>query len=417
MRFLILGSLFVIFTLLIWNAGRAGSSSLLSSYAAASNQIAAADAAIRLSEGDPDANYLRATILGANNDLIGAITEYNRAVSLRPDDYVLWLSLARARSLNNDTAGALAASREAVRLAPYYAQPRWQLGNLLLRAGERDEAFKELRMAAASNPSLLPAVIDLAWQLSQGDAQFVKQSIQPQTPETYLALAQYFRKRGVAVEAIGMYVSAGDIGKQDRGSYISELIVAKRFQEAYALWSINLPANSSNPFAVIHDAGFEQESDLDEPGFGWWAGKKVQTISLSLDTANPKEGKASLRVEFSGESDPAVPIISQLVLVEPNSRYQLHFAARSESIVSGGLPRVAVVDAGNKESPGAAGSSKDSQAIAIPETSRWQDYSIDFSSHETTGAVQIILQRARCNESPCPVFGRLWLDNFSFRKL
>ena len=409
MRFIILGSLLVVFTVLIWNAGRAGSSSLLSSYAAAKNQLAPANTAVELSQEDPEANYLRATIFRANNDLAGAIAGYNRAASLRPDDYVLWLSLARARSLNDDTAGALAASREAVRLAPYYAQPRWQLGNLLLRAGEPDEAFKELRVAGASSPTLLPAVIDLAWQLSHGDAQFVKQSIQPATPETYLALAQYFRKRGVAVEAIAMYVSAGDIGKQDRGSFLSELTSAKRFKEAYGLWLIDHHANPTNPFGVIHDAGFEQENNLDEPGFGWRAENKAQTVTLSLDTANAKAGKSSLRVEFNGDSDLATPIISQLVLVEPNSRYQLHFDARSESLVSGGLPRVAIIDVDNKEIPG--------QTIAIPEASNWHDYSIDFSSHETTDAVRIILERKRCNESPCPIFGRLWLDNFSFRKL
>ena len=255
--------------LLIWNAGRAGLSSLLSSYGATTNQIVPADAAVELSQGDPDANYLRATILRANNDLDGAINEYNQAISLRPDDYALWLSLARARSLNGETAEALAASRQAVKLAPYYAHPRWQLGNLLLRAGEHDEAFKELRVAGASNPTLLPAVIDLAWQLSEGDAQFVKQSIQPQTPETYLALAQYFRKRGATVEAIDMYRSTEDKGKQDRGSYLSELTSAKRFREAYALWLIEHPANSNDAVGLISDAGFEQESNLDEPGFGW----------------------------------------------------------------------------------------------------------------------------------------------------
>jgi hypothetical protein len=410
LRFAILGGLLICFTLLIWNVGRAGLSSLLSSHAASTNQVAPADAAVDLSQDDPDANYLRATILGANNDLVGAITEYNQAVSLRPEDYVLWLSLARARALNGDTAGALAASQQAVNLAPYYAQPRWQLGNLLLRAGEYDEAFKELRLAGASSPKLLPAVIDLAGQLSHGDPEFVQQSIQSQAPETYLALAQYFRKRGAVLDAIGMFGSAGDIGKQDRASYLAELTSAKRFQDAYALWLIGHATASTNGIGVINDAGFEQESNLDEPGFGWRTEHKVQTVTLLLDTANPKEGKASLRVEFRGDSDPDTGIISQLVMVEPNTRYRLLFAARTDSIVSGGPPRVVILDAGNKEIPG--------QTVAFPESvSNWQDYYIDFGSHESTGVVQITLQRERCSKSPCPIFGRLWLDNFSFTKL
>src|SRR5260370_97106 len=77
MRFAILISLFVIVALLIWNAGRAGLSSLLSSYAATTNQIAAAEAAVKFSQCDPEASYLRAAMLKENNDLVGAITGYN----------------------------------------------------------------------------------------------------------------------------------------------------------------------------------------------------------------------------------------------------------------------------------------------------------------------------------------------------
>jgi len=407
MRLAILSCLLVIFALLIWSAGRAGLSSLLSSYAATTNQIAAADAAVEFSQGDPEANYLRAAMRRENNDLVGAITGYNQAVSLRPDDYVLWLSLARARSLNGDTDGALAASRQAVKLAPYYAQPRWQLGNLLLRAGEQDEAFKELRLAGASNPTLLPAVIDLAWQLSDGDAQFVMQSIQPQTPETYLAIAQNFRKRKAAVEAIAMYRSAGDIGKPDRGSYLSELTLAKRFKEAYALWLLGHPADLANAVGVINDAGFEQESDLDEPGFGWRTANKV--VSLHLDTSAPEEGRSSLRVDFAGNSDPASPVISQLLLVEPTTNYQLRFAARTEEIVSGGPPHLIIVDANDNRVI--------AQSVEFPrQTAGWQYFTVDFNSTATTQAIQITLQRQQCSTSPCPIFGRVWLDNFSLQK-
>ena len=407
MRLAILSSLLVVLTILIWNAGRAGLSSLLSSYAATTNQIAAADAAVEFSQGDPEANYLRATMRRETNDLVGAIIGYNQAVSLRPDDFVLWMSLARARSLNDDTAGALAASRQAVKLAPYYAQPRWQLGNLLLRAGEHDEAFKELRLAAASNPTLLPAVIDLAWQLSDGDAQFVTQSIQPQTPEAYLAIAQNFGKRGAALEAIAMYRSAGDIGKHERGSYLSELTSAKRFKEAYALWLLGHPANSANAVGVISDGGFEEESNFYEPGFGWRTANKVPTVHL--DRSAPEEGRSSLRVDFDGNSDPASPVISQLLLVEPATRYQLRFAARTEEIVSGGPPQLTIIDA------------NDNRIIARSEefprqTAGWQYFTVDFNSADTTQAVQITLQRQQCSTSPCPIFGRLWLDAFTLQK-
>jgi len=403
--------LLIVFLLLIWLSARAGFASLLYTYAAISNQLAAANAAVSLSSGDPEAHYLRGAVLEASGDLTAAITEYNEAIVRRPDDYVLWLSLARAQELNGQTPMAIAAAREATQLAPYYAQPHWQLGNLLVRAGRAEEGFGELRLASTSNPRLLPPIIDLAWQLSRGNVQFVMQAVQPGTPAAYQALVEYFKKRGQEAEAIAILRTAGSIGEDYRRQYVDELLKAKRFADAYAIWSIGRsPADASDDGGpIVNDPGFEQERRLDEIGFDWRTENKAQTVTLSLEPANPKEGRSSLRVEFNGDSDPGAQIISQLVLVEPNSRYQLHFAARTESIVSGGLPRVAVVDAGNNEILG--------QTNVFPEVSNWQDYSIDFNSKQTTSAILISLQRQRCRESPCPIFGRLWLDNFSLKKL
>ena len=157
------------------------------------------------------------------------------------------------------------------------------------------------------------------------------------------------------------------------------------------------------------DPGFEQEGDPNEPGFGWRVGQKAEGFHLSLDATDPKEGHSSLRVEFNGNSDTSVPIISQLVLIEPHTRYQIRFAARTERIVSGGLPLVQVLDAN--------GGGILTQSDGFPQaTSGWRDYLIDFKTGESTTAIQIRLQRKGCSKPPCPIFGRLWLDGFSLQK-
>jgi tetratricopeptide (TPR) repeat protein len=397
--------LLVLFLFLIWTAGRAGFSTLLSSYAARSRSAAAADAAVSLALGDTEAHYLRGAILEAGNDLPGAITEYKEAAARRPADYVLWLSLARAHELNGDPNNALAAAREAVQLAPFYAQPHWQLGNMLVRSGQQDAGFNELRLAGGADPTLLPAIVDLAWQLSHGNTAVVIQTIQPKTLDAYRALAACFKKRGAVMEAISMLRLAGVDAEPDRQSYLKETLAAKRFTEAYALWAIGQPVNSRDPLGVLIDPGFEQERNLDEIGFGWRA-SKVASIALSLDTNNPKAGHSSFRVDFSGDSDPATEIISQLVLVAPNTHYQLRLFARSEELISGALPRLVVIDATSKETLG------QTTAFAHP-ASGWQDYAIDFTTRELTTAVEITLQREPCIKSPCPIFGRLWLDDFT----
>jgi hypothetical protein len=402
-RVLVAG-LCLILLLLIWYSGRAGFASLLASYAARVNQIAPANAAVHLNPSDPETHYTRGAVLEAADDFAGAISEYRTATMLRPDDHALWISLARVQELDGDIAGALSSARRALPLSPSYAQPHWQLGNLLVRAGELDEGFKELRLAEASNPVLLAGIVELAWQLHPGDVQFVKQAMQPQTPETYLALAENFRKHGRVEDAILMFSQTGVESLPVREQYLNELISAKRFKDAYALRSLGRSVNSIGGLGVITDPGFEQESNLEEPGFGWHAEKKAPSLSLAMDPADPQEGHSSLRVQFQGDSDPGQSIISQLVLLEPRTRYRLRFAARSENVVSGGLPSITVTDASDQVVLG--------HVVLLPQADSWQDYVIDFNSREATTAIRISLGRERCSNSPCPIFGRMWLDDF-----
>jgi len=270
-----------------------------------------------------------------------------------------------------------------------------------------EEAFKELRLAGASNPTLMPGIIDLAWRVSNGNIELVRRAIAPESPSAYRALGEYFRQREAVSAAIAMYAAAGSAADEDRNSYLRELIGARRFKDAASLWLV-VRGTAVAPGVMI-DPGFEQESNLDGPGFGWRLSEKRQGFRLALDTNNPREGRSSLRVDFFGDSDPSSPVISQLVLIEPGSHYQLHFAMRSENIVSGGPPLVMVVDSDTGKPL------KPSEPFPTA-TNGWREYVIAFDSGPSATAVGITLQRQACDKSPCPIFGRLWLDNFSLQK-
>ncbi len=393
----------LVLAFLIWNSARVGYASLLDAKAAATGNVAAANTAVSLSPGNPEAHLLLGGLLEANEDRSAAIVQYQSATALRPQDYVLWLQLARAQELEGDSAAAISSGQNAVRLAPFYAQPHWQLGNILVRAGRLEDGFSELRLAGASDPTLLAPIIDLAWQLSDGKVDHVKQMVQPHTPETYKELAEYFKKRGQWAEAVMMFEAAGSSTDRERHAYIGELISAKKFREAHTLWSIAHPPDPDGP--LLFDAGFEQESDLDEPGFGWHATNPPNSLTLSLDNSNPKEGRLSLRVDFNGESNPNASIISQLVLLEPKTRYQLRLDFRTENLVSGGLPTILILDANDDKVLG--------QTEPLPQTTDgWHETAIDFTTLESTTAIQIALHRRPCSTPECPIFGRLWLDDF-----
>jgi tetratricopeptide (TPR) repeat protein len=405
----------------VWSAGRAGLSRLLSKYAVATTATRApllspADQAVSLAPNDPEAHFSRALVLSSLGRQPEAVAEYERATALRPRDYYLWMILGSSRDQAEDEKGALAALNEAVRLAPFYAQPRWQFGNVLFRAGQADEGFREMRAAALSDQTFLPNMIDLAWGASNKDAAATERLVQSESKHWRVALAHFFARKGEPAAALNLYRAAGTLTDQDRQTLIQELLSAKGYAEAYEVWAAG--AASSNDKAQpgglsqITNGSFEGQLKLDETGFGWQFVRGVSTLKFSLDTIEPRAGAHSLRLDWSGDSPPAAPVTSQLVIVEPTTRYRLTFAARTQEIVSGALPLVAVVDK----------SSTDNRSLAQSKplakgSSNWQDYSLDFTTGNETRAVLIGLQRETCASESCPIFGKLWLDNFSLQKL
>jgi len=403
----------------IQDSARAGLSRLLSGYAHNALRLDVADAALNFAPADPEAHYVRAVVLESADKLGERIAEYERAVAGRPRDYVLWLELGNARLKAGRQADALNAFREAVRLAPYYAQPHWQLGHLLFKVGAHEEAFAELRRAFASDPALLPAAIDFAWIVTGADPAAVAQAIEPQTDEVRNELARFLAQRGNIDNAILWFRAAGGPSATDRRTLLNNLLAAGRFEEAYEVW-----VNTADPRVVsdrnvgrggaISDGGFENQSSLDDPGFGWQSARGVRTLRAALDTNRPRNGKACLKMEWLGESDPASPVVSQLVLVEPNARYKLSFAARTEDVVTGGLPVLTATAQGRE-----ADTLLPVQSLSLPQgTSEWQENSMEFATGNTTKAILISLRRLKCSANgPCPAFGRVWLDDFSLRKL
>jgi hypothetical protein len=324
------------------------------------------------------------------------------------------LSLGKAHNQNGNSEDALAAFREATRLAPFYAKPRWELGVQLLNTGRRDEAFAEFRRATASDPAMLSEVIELGWKAYNGDVQSVEQAIQAQTARARLTLASFFVRQGHATEALTLFRSAGDASVEDRQALLAEMLNARQFASGYSMWASRREANVgalSNGIATLTDGGFESTAITDEIGFGWRLEDDLRTVRVSLDTAEPRMGRCSLRLDWRGISSPSELLAAQLALVEPGGRYRLSFAARTKEIVTGGAPVITVTDVSDKDEQMLV------ESAPLPQgTHGWQDYEVEFATAKTTSAVRIAIQRQKCSSEPCPIFGTVWLDDFSLLK-
>jgi hypothetical protein len=117
-------------------------------------------------------------------------------------------------------------------------------------------------------------------------------------------------------------------------------------------------------------------------------------------------------VEWSGASHPDALALSQIILTEPEKRYRIEFAARTEHIVSGALPIIIVNDMSGSESRVLA------QSKPLPENADgWGEYSLEFTAPAGTEAVRVSLRRETCSATPCPAFGKVWVDDFEIHRL
>ncbi len=394
----------------ISSAGRIGYARLLGNYASLTGNLPAADKAVGVAPLDPQLHRIRASVLYQQEQFPEAEQELQLAVSLRPRDDYLWLELALLRDEIGNP-GALAAFDQSVRLAPFYAHPSWQRGNFLLRVGRYNEAFSDLRLAASSRAELVPSLIDLAWGISKSNLQVTEQWAGISNSHMRLAFARFLAKQGKAKEAIEQYRAAGTVSGPARRELMEVFITTNAFREAYEVWKGIENAGSGSDVTAVYDGGFEDAGGFESAAFGWRFSTGLQEAKLALDGKDAHEGRQSLLVQFAGNSDPNVPLVSQFLLVEPGKRYRIKFAARAEELVSGDLPVVTVSDAsGAKKRLG------ESPMLRLP-SNDWQTFSFEFRTEAATRTVDMNLVRDKCPGGNCPIFGSLWLDSFSIEQL
>lgn len=406
----ILGGLAVL-SLFIWAAAgssRAGISRLFSEDSSAAGSLETSERALRFNPNDPEAHYvlaLRLLDLGRTGE---AVVQLELAAALRPADYFFWQELGRAREEAGDSRGAIAALQTAITLAPYYSQPHWQLGNVLLRNNTRDAAFREMRIAASSDQELFPSLVDLAWGMHEGNVDSFVAATQPRTDNERLILVRFLlgRNKGVALQLLK---NIKTFALEDRAALVRDLIAAKEFSLAYRVWSAKDGVETEGEVTVV-DGGFEGPISMNSAGFGWLPSQLTPNARILHDTNAPALGQRSLRIEYSGNFDAQVPVLSQLVPVAPLARYRLTFAARTEKLLSAGLPVVAVRDAtGDRVVIAESGS--------LPVgTNAWENFTIEFQTGQATRAVTINIQRQACKVNPCPLVGLAWFDEFQLVK-
>ncbi len=341
------------------------------------------------------------------------VAEYEKAVSLSPNDYRLWMEFGGALEQAGDFDKAEKALREAVKLAPSYAYPRWYLGNLLLRADRYEEGFAELQQASEANEQFQSQLFNLAWQLNKNDFDALRAAV-GNSRGIRAEFSRYLIERGRYDDGLRLWNTLTETEKKESrfaaDPIIASLISAQRFHQAMEIWNEVAPgpAYNAEPGHIL-DGGFENNL-AHGPGavFGWQVQSNSQ-VQIGIDAAQGHSGNRSLRLYFQVRSHIDTINVSQLVPVKPNTEYDLESYVKTERVESAETPVVLVVNAGDDTtlvgSPGAPSG-----------TSGWQRVALSFKTGEKTEAVRVKMVRNSCSDSPvCPIFGTVWYDDFNLK--
>ncbi|HEX8501601.1 MAG TPA: hypothetical protein VF659_13535 [Pyrinomonadaceae bacterium] len=398
-----------------WGVGNTMAETAPASYATdPAASFESAEAAVRLAPRDPLAHLMLARLHQISFDPASvprALEEYGTAAALAPNDYLVWTEVGRARSALGDPEGGVAALRRAAELAPNYAQPRWHLGNALLRGGETEAAFAELRRAADADSSLRPQVFNLAWQVYGPDMARVIETV-GNTPLARAQLVGVLAGRGRFDDALSVWAG---LSPEDRrthapaGDALARALYGKG-QQRRALRVLSEAGVGGLAEGQVTDGGFE--SDIGQPGreLFRWEVSQAPGAQVALDARAGHAGRRSLRVDFSASGQVEFRNVSQVVAAEPGARYRLSLWLKTDELRSAAPPVAFVADAA---APDAV------LAVTPPApsgTNDWQQVSLEFTTGPRTEAVLVRLARAACPDGVCPIFGKIWYDDFHLER-
>lgn len=378
-------------------------------------RLQGADTAIGLAERDPLAHMGRGAVyLAAANEeqnearLKTALDELRTATQISPEDYRAWLALGRALDRSGVLNEARAALERSASLAPRHFEPRWALGNHLLRSGDREASFAQLRLALAGRPSALPLVFDYAWEAFQGDGRAIFSALAP-TGESRSQMIALLVARNRVPDAVAVWREATTHTAAEAQQVSTALFYAGEMTAAYEVWNSAPMPDRPTPDtdSLLSNSSFENQLSMDSKvPFLTWRIAPMGGVKVSLDRKAPNKGQQSLRVGFEVRENIPQTFFTQTVMVKPSTAYQLGYAVKTEELRGWSMLTLEVVDAAD------AGRLRATNEPLPNGNLAWREEQINFTTTAKTEAVTIRFQRQPCPDPPCLLTGRVFFDTF-----
>jgi tetratricopeptide (TPR) repeat protein len=345
-----------------------------------------------------------------DSDTQQAIRAYKIAASLDPYSAETWLSLGSTYESIGDLPRGHDAFLHAKKSYPLSAEVSWQYGNFLLRQGELQSAFTEMRRAVAVDPKRGAEAFSRSLRV-ESDVDQILDNVLPLNREVYVDVIWDQITDGrtnIALKVWDRLVATHpQIPLRDVFPLVGALRNDKRIADARRVWEQAVVAAGmadlqGPPGSVLWDGGFE--SGVTGGGYSWLLPEGVRNGQVSLDAQEKHSGNHSLRLIFDGKSVVTSIYICHFVPVLPSTSYLFSAWMKTKAITT---------DQGVRFQLRSLGAQDDSEATTpeVHGSEPWTRVEIPWSSGKDVHEAQVCLVRILSDQIENKIKGTTWVDD------
>lgn len=352
-------------------------------------------------------------------DISESVKNLRRAIALNPRRWDYWEDLGKSCDFAGDMACSDEAFDRTLALNPMTPAMQWTVGNHYLLTNRERKAYPYFRRLLGMDPTYLEPTLRVCLRATR-DPQTIYTEVVPQgkDPSGRFAFLMFLSNTADYENAMRIWgqMIAGPDPAPDLSivaPFLDFLIDHNQIQDAGMVWNdlkrtgVIPPQQGAETGTLLYDGGFE-----DPPlntGFDWRAS---DSSDLDFDFSDPSayKGTKCLRVKFVVGRNANYELVNQVVLIKPNTRYQLTAYVRSDNLTSESGPRLRVLEMGCE------GCTPRASDPTVGST-EWHPIQVAFMTQPQTQAVRISFWRPQDQVSHGDITGTVWLDDVTLRIL
>lgn len=346
-------------------------------------------------------------------DTARALQAYNVALSLNPRSADLWSDVGIAYETEGNLAAARDAFLHAKKAYPLSAEISWRYANFLLRQGDLNAAFGEMRRAVETEPQRGAEALSRALS-AEPNIDLVLDRVLPPLSDAYTGAIFDQVSEGHTANAVRIWNRLAALHpKLPLQTYTYYLVTAllreKQVAEAQRIWKQaadfagfgNLPGPADS---LLWDGGFE--SGIFGNGFAWTLPGGAQGVQFSFDTREKHSGNRSLRLLFNGRFNLGLNGPCAEVSVQPATAYHFSAWVKTLSITTEQGIRFQLRPAGAQDNSTV-------QTSDLRGTQPWTNIETSWNSGQNVQELQVCVARLPSQEFDDKIQGAAWVDDVS----